>query len=113
MLKVLAHAAAIIGLYLAFSFVLFLGLQVNPVYGNIGLVAVAGLVALYVYLGGRGETPAAFDRRCIPPELRCSSLTYWEYARSLRLERAVRSVDSGGSRCDAGFHHGLLGFVRK
>ncbi len=31
MLKVLAHAAAIIGLYLAFSFALFLGLQVNPV----------------------------------------------------------------------------------
>ena len=30
-LKVLAHTAAIIGLYLAFSFALFLGLQVNPV----------------------------------------------------------------------------------
>ena len=30
-LKVLAHAAAIIGLYLAFSFALFLGLQVSPV----------------------------------------------------------------------------------
>ena len=51
MLKILAHGAVIIGLYLAFSFVLFLGLQVNPVYGNIGLVAVAVLVALYVYLG--------------------------------------------------------------
>ena len=51
MLKILAHGAAIICLYLAFSFVLFLGLQVNPVYGNIGLVAVAVLVALYVYLG--------------------------------------------------------------
>lgn len=50
-LKILAHAAAIIGLYLAFSFALFLGLQVNPVYGNIGLAAVAVLVALYVYLG--------------------------------------------------------------
>ena len=37
MLKILAHAAAIMCLYLAFSFVLFLGLQVNPVYGNIGL----------------------------------------------------------------------------
>ena len=109
MLKILAHGAAIICLYLAFSFVLFLGLQVNPVYGNIGLVAVAGLVALYVYLGGRGESPAAFDRRCIPPELRCSSLTYWEYARSSRLvSRAPRR-----SRCDAGLHHGLLGFVRK
>ena len=51
MLKILAHAAVIIGLYLAFSFVLFLGLQVNPVYGNIGLVVIAALVALYVYVG--------------------------------------------------------------
>ena len=51
MLKILAHGAAIVGLYLAFSFVLFLGLQVNPHYGTLGLVAVAVLVALYVYLG--------------------------------------------------------------
>lgn len=51
MLKRLAHAGAIIGLYLAFSFALFLGLQVNPAYGNIGLVVVAVLVGLYVYLG--------------------------------------------------------------
>ena len=51
MLKILAHSAAIIGLYLAFSFVLFLGLQVNPHYGTIGLVAIAVLTALYVYLG--------------------------------------------------------------
>ena len=49
--KILAHVAAIIGLYLAFSFALFLGLQVNPAYGNIGLVAVAVLVALYAYVG--------------------------------------------------------------
>ena len=49
--KIVAHAAAIIGLYLAFSFALFLGLQVDPAYGNIGLVAVAVLVALYVYVG--------------------------------------------------------------
>ena len=38
-------------LYLAVLFVLFLGLQVNSVYGNVGLVAVGVLVALYVYLG--------------------------------------------------------------
>ena len=50
MLKILAHAAVIIGLYLAFSFVLFLGLQVNPLYGNIGLVAVAVLAAFYLYM---------------------------------------------------------------
>ena len=50
-LKILGHAAAIIGLYLVFSFALFLGLQVNSIYGNIGLLAVGVLVALYVYLG--------------------------------------------------------------
>ena len=37
MLKVFAHAAVILVLYLAFSFALFLGLQVRPLYGNIGL----------------------------------------------------------------------------
>ena len=36
MLRILAHVAALIGLYLAFSFVLFLGLQVRPLYDNIG-----------------------------------------------------------------------------
>lgn len=51
MLKILAHAAAIIGLYLAFSFALFLGLQVDPAYGSFGLLAAGALVALYVYLG--------------------------------------------------------------
>ena len=50
MRKILARAAVIIGLYLAFSFVLFLGLQVNPLYGNIGLAAIAVLTVLYVYL---------------------------------------------------------------
>ncbi len=50
-MKILAHAGAIIGLYLALSFVLFLGLQVNPLYGNIGLVAFGILVASYVYFG--------------------------------------------------------------
>ncbi len=51
MLKILAHAAAIVGLYLAFSFALFLGLQVKPLYGNIGLVVVAVLAASYAYVG--------------------------------------------------------------
>ena len=50
-MKILAHAGAIIGLYLAFSFALFLGLQVDPLYGNVGLVAVGILVACYVYFG--------------------------------------------------------------
>ena len=43
MLRILAHAVAIIGLYLTFSFALFLGLQVNPLYGNIGILACAVL----------------------------------------------------------------------
>ena len=55
-------------------------------------------------LAACGKTPAAFDRRCIPPELRCSSVTYWEYAPSSRLvSRAPRR-----SRCYAGFYHRLL-----
>ncbi|MCE2543220.1 MAG: hypothetical protein J4F30_07280 [Acidobacteria bacterium] len=48
-MKILAHGVIIICLYLAFSFALFLGLQVNPLYGTLGLAAVGGLVALYVY----------------------------------------------------------------
>ena len=49
--QILAHAAAVSGLYLAFSFALFLGLQVNPACGNVGLAAVAVLTGCYVYLG--------------------------------------------------------------
>ena len=50
-MKILAHAGAIVGLYLAFSFAMFLGLQVDPLYGSIGLVAVGILVASCVYRG--------------------------------------------------------------
>ena len=49
--KFLALAVVIVTLYAAFSFVLFLGLQVDPRYGNLGLLAVAALVGLYVYFG--------------------------------------------------------------
>ena len=49
--RVLAHVAAIVGLYFVFSFALFLGLQVDPVYGNIGLVVTALLVIVYIYFG--------------------------------------------------------------
>ena len=49
--KVLVHAAVIAGLYVAFSFALFLGLQVHPMFGNLGLVVVAVLCGVYVYLG--------------------------------------------------------------
>ncbi len=49
--RVLAHAGAIVLLCLAFSFALFLGLQVEPMYGNIGLALTAALLAAYVYFG--------------------------------------------------------------
>ena len=49
--RILAHAGAIVLLYLAFSFALYLGLQVEPLYGNIGLALTAVLVAAYVYFG--------------------------------------------------------------
>ena len=49
--KILAHAAALMGLYLALSFALFLGLQLRPLYGNIGLGAVAVLGVFYGYIG--------------------------------------------------------------
>ncbi|MDE0697075.1 MAG: hypothetical protein OXH76_14725 [Boseongicola sp.] len=49
--RVLAHVSAVVLLYLAFSFALFLGLQVDPTYGNIGLVLAAVLLAAYVYFG--------------------------------------------------------------
>ena len=47
-LKILVHVVIILGLYLAFSFVLFLGLQVHPILGTLGLVAIAGLVLFYI-----------------------------------------------------------------
>ncbi|MCZ0935559.1 MAG: hypothetical protein OXJ54_10295 [Gemmatimonadetes bacterium] len=47
-LKVAAHVAVIALLYLMFSFSLFLGLQVNTIYGNIGMVVSIGAVIAYV-----------------------------------------------------------------
>ena len=55
MFRVLAHVCAITLFCLVFSFALFLGLQVEPLYGNVGLALTAVLVATYLYL--------AFDRR--------------------------------------------------
>jgi len=49
--RVIAHAIAIALLYLVASFALFLGLQVQPLYGNIGLGVTAVLTAAYVYVG--------------------------------------------------------------
>ena len=51
----------------------------------------------------RGKSPAAFKRRCIPAELRCSSAEYVQYAPSSRLvSRTPRRF-----RCYTGFHRGL------
>ena len=47
-LRVAGHVAAIVLIYLMFSFSLFLGLQVNTTYGNIGMVASAGAAVAYV-----------------------------------------------------------------
>lgn len=50
-LKTLCHAVVILAIYLWFSFSLFLGLQVRPLYGNIGMLVTLLLVAAYVYFG--------------------------------------------------------------
>ena len=71
------------------------------------LLAVAAAAIVYTLdkvLAARGETPATFERRCIPPERRCSSVAYGQYAPSSRLVRRAPHR----SRCHAGFHHGLL-----
>jgi len=47
-LKVAVHVTVIALLYLLFSFSLFLGLQVNTTYGNIGMVVSIGAVIAYV-----------------------------------------------------------------
>lgn len=50
-LKILIHLAALAGLCLAFLFSLFLGLQVRPLYGNVGIAATVVLAGIYVYFG--------------------------------------------------------------
>ncbi len=47
-LRVAGHLAAIVLIYLMFSFSLFLGLQVNTTYGNIGMVLSAGAALVYI-----------------------------------------------------------------
>ena len=51
LLKTLMHVGLLVLLYVAFSFALFLGLQVSPIYGNAGLLTVVVLVCCYVYFG--------------------------------------------------------------
>lgn len=50
-LKILVHLAALVGLYVAFLFSLFLGLQVRPLYGSVGIAVTVVLAGLYVYFG--------------------------------------------------------------
>lgn len=50
-LKILLHVLVIVMLYVAFSFSLFLGLQVRPLFGNAGVISVSVLVVVYVYFG--------------------------------------------------------------
>ena len=59
-------------------------------------------------LAARGESPTAFDRRCIPPGGVAPRSQMPQFAPSSRLaSRAHRQ-----SRCNAGFHHGLLGALQ-
>ena len=51
LLTILIHVAVLIALFLAFSFALFLGLQVHPMLGNLGIITVVLLAVLYVYIG--------------------------------------------------------------
>ncbi len=50
-LKVVAHLAAIAVLYLAFATAMWLGLQVNPIYGSAAAVVAIVLVVLYIRFG--------------------------------------------------------------
>ena len=51
LLKIAAHVVAVAGLYLAFSGALFLGLQVDVVYGSVAAVIAIILIGLYVWFG--------------------------------------------------------------
>jgi len=50
-LRVLAHIATIIVLYLVVSGAMFLGLQVNPTYGSVAMLVAITLVGAYIYFG--------------------------------------------------------------
>ena len=50
-LKIVAHLAALAGLWLLCLVSLYLGLQVDPTYGNVGVLTTVVLAALYVYFG--------------------------------------------------------------
>ena len=64
-------------------------------------------------LAARGESPAAFDERCIPAAAVASRSNTTRYSPSARPVLAVRDIATPGSRCDAEFHHGLLALRTK
>lgn len=47
-LRITIHILSAIALYCAFSFALFLGLQVKPLYGNIALALAVLLLIMYI-----------------------------------------------------------------
>ena len=51
MLGILAHLGTIAALWPVLSFAVFTGLQVEPLYGNIGIGVTVALAAAYVYFG--------------------------------------------------------------
>ena len=51
LLTIFLHAAVLFALFIAFYFALFLGLQVHPMLGNLGIITVMLLAVLYVYIG--------------------------------------------------------------
>lgn len=50
-LKIVLHVCVLAVLYLAFTFSLFLGLQADPRYGNVGIMITLFLAGLYLYVG--------------------------------------------------------------
>ena len=54
-LTILAYVAVLASLYLVLSFALFLGLQVAPIYGNIGIAVTVALAALHVCIDFIGK----------------------------------------------------------
>lgn len=50
-MRILAHAAAILGIVLLFWISLGLGLQISGLYGYIGLAGVVAFAGLYIYVG--------------------------------------------------------------
>lgn len=49
--SILVRIGVLAGLYLVFSFVLFLGLQVDPAWGNAGIAVIVILAALCARFG--------------------------------------------------------------